>query len=69
MIFYTLLIYITIIITLMIIKPKMLFHNNKIKQFGFGKNKSIYSFHVINILIVIIIHFFISYFSCLFNIQ
>jgi urease alpha subunit len=65
MIFYSLLIYITIITILFIIKPDILFHNGRIKKFGLGNNKSICSLNVLNIFIVISIHFIISYITSL----
>ena len=73
----TILLYITFIIIIFIMKPKLLFYeefndlqsvmkhnkNNdfKLKQFGLGYGKTLISLQIISIMTVIIVYFFMSF--------
>ena len=57
---YALILYIGIITILLIIKPSFMFKKNgKIKEFGVGKNKTVFPFWLI-IFISIIISYYIA---------
>ena len=55
-VFYTIIIYTFIIVIINTIKPKLLYNNNKLKEFGFTKNQSIVPIYILNSFIVIVIY-------------
>lgn len=48
---YTIIIYLVVAIVIWIQKPKLMFKNNSIKQFGTGKNKTILYYPFVIIII------------------
>ena len=66
-------IYLIIMVSIYIIKPEFLFYqtqNDKclFRKFGCGKNKTIFSIHIISIILAIIIYFITYFLSKLENI-
>jgi hypothetical protein len=54
---YIILIYILVSLFIYKIKPDLIFKNEKMKQFGLGKNKTIFSFHTILIFIAFLLFY------------
>lgn len=44
------LIYVTLFFTLYYYRPKIMFNGDKIKEFGVGKNKTVFNFHVVTLI-------------------
>ena len=61
---YSIIIYLAISVFIWIQKPKLMFHNNNIKSFGIGVNKTIFYYPLVMIVLAIIIY---SVFLNLFN--
>ena len=53
--------YVVVMFSLYVTKPSFLFYNNKdkclFKTFGCGRNKTVFSIHILSILLSIIIYF------------
>ena len=59
----SIILYLFFICLILYIKPKIIFTNNsRIKRFGTGKNKTIFPFWLVTIIIAIFSQFFINYF-------
>lgn len=55
---FLIIIYIFISYLIWNLKPKIMFQNGKMKQFGVGKNKSLFNYQIVIIFIAIFLFYF-----------
>lgn len=54
--------YLVIAVSLYLLKPKIMFQNNKMKQFGVGKSKTIFYYPLVIVLFAIVLYIIVYQF-------
>ena len=62
----TIIFYLLIMASIVILKPKQFYENNKIKSFGFDNNHTILSFHIVGIILPVILYALFALVNCIY---